>query len=723
VTSLAHGTALRLLVGTLLALLLGVPLAPAPAHGQQADPELRLRVTSLPLALGPGSVEPSPEEGDIAPADPPETPEDVDVRVLIENSGEVEVEGLRLVVEVHPVIEDRQALAEAADAGELPSSPLFVRDEPIRDLGTIAPGEVAGHAEDIEGAGIPWDGDGGVHPIRIAVVRGAQVLDEVVTGVAWFEEQPQSPLLTTAVWPVDDVPWRTTRGHYPSSAQRGIRPGARLDVLVRGLGRHPDAGVLLAPAAHLLEDLDDQASGFVQLTREPDGTEGAEEVEPEDTPARLANDLLRDVREIARELPHAPVTGPYADADLGALAEHDQAVRELGGELALLGRERIQRLLDRPPDASAIVLAEPIDELVLDLLPDHLLVPPGLVEDPELDGVGDLRAPSGRPLTISVGDPRISQLLEEPPDHHGSLVAARRVLLESAARYFEDPDAEGRTLSLHPPADWAPDVGLVDHLLSGLSSAPWLDLVTPSVQASAGSRSSQPVELEAPEPGRLPVELTRDMTSALSDLEAARGAQPADLEVDDEAEPTRSFADLRSAVLRSSSRWYGGNAEAEALVRDVKREVDRTFGDVEVASGSRVTLTAESGQIPITLRRTRGEPITVRVEVASQGRLVWPEGRQSEDLVLSDREAHTVSFQTRALSMGTFPVTVRVTDPSGERELERTTLSVRSTRVSGPALAATGGLVLVLLLAGALRRKPRRPHLAVVDADEDGAQR
>jgi hypothetical protein len=723
VTPVRHGTASRLLVATMLALLAVTPLMldAGPAHGQDS-PEVRLRVTSLPLALGPGSV-PPPETGeDVAPADPPEHPEDVAVRAVLENTGDVEVEGLRFVVEVHPVVTDREALAEALDAGEVPSVPLFVRDEPVRDLEPLAPGEIAGAAEEIAGAAIPWAEDGGVHPVRIAVVRGAQVLDEVVTGVTWLQDHPEDPLLTTAVWPLDDVPWRTTRGHYPASAQRSVRPGERIDTLVRVLERHPDAGVLLAPAAHLLEDLDDQASGFVELRREPDGTQSTEEIEPEDSAARLANTTLQRIRQVARELPHGPVTGPYADADLGALAEHDQAMRDLGGELSRLGRERLQRLVDRAPDASTTVLAEPIDERVLDLLPDHLLLPPGLVEDPDLEGVGDLRAPSGRPLTVTVGDPRSSALLADPADDHGPLVAAQRLLLEGAAYYFEAPEEHGRTLALHPPADWAPDADLIDRLLHGLAGAAWLELVTPATQASSGQRAPDPVELVAPEPGRLSAELTRDITSVLTDLEAARRAEPAEVDTTDVETPRRSFTDLRDAVLRSTSRWYGGGAEAEALVRDVKSDVDRTFGDVEVASGSRITLTAESGQIPITLRRTRGDPITVRVEVASQGRLVWPEGRQSEDLVLSDREAHTVSFPTRALSMGTFPVTVRVTDPSGERELGRASLSVRSTRVSGPALAATGGFVLVLLLAGALRRKPRRPHLAVVD-DAEGADR
>jgi hypothetical protein len=708
--------AARLLATTLLALLAGAALLTIGATGAVAqdddEPDVRLRVTALSRVLGPGSV-PSPANDTAEPGDRPEVPEDLELRVLVENAG-AELDGLRLIVEVHPELQDRADVGEALDDLEVPTSPRFVVDVPIRDLEELGPGEIAGIGEVLEGEALPWSDEGGVHPVRIAVVRGAQVLDEVVTGVVWLAERPEAPLLTTALWPLDDRPWRTTRGHYPATAQREIRAGGRLDALLRGLERHPDVGVLLSPAAHLLEDLDDQALGFVELTRRADGTQEAEPIEPEDGAARRANDTLQRIREVTRSLPHGPVTGPYADADLGALAEHGQTMRELGGELAAVGRQRVQGLLDRPPDASSMVLGEAIEESVLDLLPaDHLLLPPELVQGPGTDGLASLRSPSGRLMVATVGEPRLRELLAEPDTDHGALVAAQRVLVETAAHWFEDPGATGRTLGVHPPADWAPGPELIEHLLEGFEASRWLDLVPPSVQVAAGERSSRTLELAPPEPGRLTNDLRRAMETALTDLDAARAAQPQDL--DEDVEPARSFADLRTAVLRATSRWYGGDAEAQALVRDVQREVDRAFGDVEVASGSRVTLTAETGQIPITLRRTRGDPITVRVEVASQGRLVWPEGRQSEDLVLSDREAHTVSFPTQALSMGTFPVTVRVTDPSGERELERTTLSVRSTRVSGPALAATGGFVLVLLLAGALRRRPRRPHLAVVD--------
>jgi hypothetical protein len=285
------------------------------------------------------------------------------------------------------------------------------------------------------------------------------------------------------------------------------------------------------------------------------------------------------------------------------------------------------------------------------------------------------------------------------------------VIAESALAYFEAPTAAGRTLLLMPPPTWHPSPGTADLLLEGLRAANWLTLSTPSDQIEHGQAGGELLELAEVATEPFPGDLAALLDSAATGLRAATAALPDGANQLD----GRSASELRDDLLRASSHWYREAAgEAESLVREVQRAIDATFGSVEVATGS-VTLTSDTGQIPVTLQRSRGGPVTVAVEVASQGRLLWPEGRRSEPLVLEDGASQTVSFSTQARSTGTFPVTVRVTDPTGAHELARTRLSVRSTAISGPALSAIGGVILVLLLLGALRRRDRRPRLEVVE--------
>jgi hypothetical protein len=703
--------------GVLVALSLAAALlvpGPSPALAQPTtdDTDVRLVVSELTGVLGPASrIVPDDD-----PADRPEPPLDLELRVLVENAGPHPVDALRVVAELYPAVATRADLTAAYEGD--PVGQPHVHDLPVRDGAVLEPGAVAGVADVFAHDEVEvWSDEGGVHPLRLSVVRGADTLVQTVTAVVWVAEPVTAPLLTSVVWPIDDAPWRTVRGAYLAEADRAIQPGGRIDTLLATLERRPDARVVLAPAAHLLEDLRDRADGFTVYERQPDGSVEARAIEPEDVEARRANDTLRRLRELADRLTLPPVTGNYADADLAALTEHPR-LRELAGEAAVEGRRRLQGLLDRAPHAGTHLAGGRLDPVVLDLLPgDQLLLPVDAVVDDTTGAPGDdlrpLRSSAGRLLTGIVADRPLTAALANLPGPAGSVADAQRVVAETAAAYFAHPSVDRRTFLLLPPDDWAPSGELLARVLDAFAAAPWIDLTTPDVLASEGRAGARPLTLAEPQVPPLSASFAELLADTSRALDAARGAvTPQDPLIGE-----RSPRELHDTLLRATSRWYRGPGanEAEALVRDVRRAVDETFGDVVVASGSRVTLTSDTGQIPVTLQRTRGGPITVRVEVTSQGRLVWPDGRRSELLELADGSAQTVSFRTRALSTGTFPVTVRVTDPTGEHELERTTLSVRSTAISGPALSATGLFVLALLLAGALRRRrPRRPHLEPV---------
>jgi hypothetical protein len=687
---------------------------PVAAQEVSDDTDVRLVVSSLTGVLGPSSL----VLGEVDPLDRPEPPLDLEVRLLVENAGPSSLDSLRVVLELFPAAATRADLTAAFEGA--PAGQPQVHEVAVHDGAPLETGAIAGISDTFEHEDVSlWAEDGGVHPLRLTVLRGTDVLDQATTAVVWMGRAATSPLLTSVVWPIDDGPWRTAQGAYLAGADRSIQPGGRLDTLLGVLERRPEARVVLAPAAHLLEDLRDRADGFTVLERQADGSIEARTVEPEDRDARRSNDVLTSLRELAQQLPLAPVTGAYADADLTALV--DAGLTELAAESAVEGRRRLQQLLDRAPDAGTHLVGGRLSPAVLDLLPgDQVLLPADAVaSDPDLatrtrGALRPLRSASGRLLTALIADPQTTAALDAAPSTAGPVVDAQRVLAESAAAYFAAPGVPDRIHVVLPPASWTASPELLTRLLDGFSEAPWLELTTPDAQATRGDRGERPMTLAAPmgEP------ITPSLASALEDTTAALTAARTSLTPETPTIGDRSPRELHDALLRASSRWYleNGAGESDALIRDVRRAVDETFGDVTVASGTQVTLTSDSGQIPITLQRTRGGPITVRVEVASQGRLVWPDGRRSEPLELTDGATQTVAFRTRALSTGTFPVTVRVTDPSGEHELERTTLSVRSTAISGPALSATGLAVLALLLAGALRRRrPRRHRLEVVE--------
>lgn len=698
---------------------LGLGAATASSEAQ-SDPsaDVRLTVSALTGVLGPGTVGP-PEEEDLVPEERVEAAVHLELRTLVENRGETSLDGLRLVIEVYPAAASRPALQQALD-GDPDAPPLVVDDLALR-ADTLAPGEIAGSSRTYEPDRIPWAADGGVHPVRIAVVRGTEVLDAHMTAVVWLETFPSTPINTVLVWPLDDAPWRTTGGHYPVGIDASARDGARLEQLVRTLEGNAAPPVVLAASPHLLEDLRDRADGFTALAPDQGGDPELRQVDPEAGEARRANDLLQRIREVASNLAYQPVVGRYADADLSALqASGDRLTRELASTAATAGRLRTQLELGRPPVGSAHLLSEPVSPAVLDLLPgDQLLVPYAAISDepPEPDGgpgepIRPMRSPAGRSLTAIVADPLLTERLTTPDDSHGPLLAAQEVIADTAMIYL-DTDGAGGSLLLLPEPAWEPGIEVARATLSALEAAPWLHLTDVTTLVGEGSPGTAELVLREPDPDRIDPELTTEVAAAAGELAAARAMLP-------EATTRiagRTPAELEDVLLRATSRWLRADdgEQGAALVADVRDSLAELFGTVTVSETS-VTLTSDTGEVPVTLQRPEGGPIAVQVEVASRGQLVWPAGRRSEVILLAEGGSSTVSFPTEALGTGTFPVIARVTDPTGRHELSRAEFTVRSTAISGPALAGIGTVVVLLLLVGSLRRRPT-PELTVVPDD------
>jgi hypothetical protein len=704
---------LRALAAALLAAVALLAGAPTGAGAQDVT-DIRLVVTDLDGVVGPGAV-PAGDE-------PPEDVDDVTVRLLVENRGGTDLDGLRIVVETWGRVDTRSEMRAALAGGDVPARANSPIDTLLRDDGTLVAGDVAGVSVTVPGDRIGFDDEAPtVHPLQVSVVRGTFVLDQVRTAVVHLPSAPVAPLQTAVVWPVDDAPWRGAGGVYPTGIDTPIRPGGRLDRIVGALEQHPETPVTLAPAAHLLEDLRDRADGYPSVTVANGGSQRYD-VGPDEPSAVLANDFLRRVRAVAAAAPLPPVAGPYADVVLAGMTDRGPALAELAGTAVADGREELRSLLDRRPDQGVFLATSPLDEATLDLVPGELVVvpytavvAPDLATNPNVDIPYPYRrttTPAGRVMRVLVGDPWLTRLVGEDTDtDHGPVLAAHRVVLETAMVQLRRPGTAGRPLVLLPPLDWDPPGRFAETLLTRLGDTPWLELVDASSLPAGADRAPLSVDLTGA-PAALVSPIAAPLIAAEEALTSAAAALPdGGAEVDG-----RPREDLEQQLLRAPSVWYlaGRTDRASALIRDVQRAVDRSFGSVEVPGSARVTLTAERGTIPVTLRR-EGGPLTVRVTVDSAGGLAWPDGRTSPPVTLTEDGTQTVSFATRALSRGTFAVTVTVTDPTGARVLETSRLSVRSTAISGPALGITGLIVALLLLRGMLRRRPPdRPRLEVV---------
>jgi len=373
-------------------------------------------------------------------------------------------------------------------------------------------------------------------------------------------------------------------------------------------------------------------------------------------------------------------------------------------------------MLRRAPANDVYLSTTPLTDDALAFLDPgtHLLLPPDQVGGDDLDDdldVGNARqlvpADTAPQRVATIADPRVGRVVTDPPVEAGPAVVRQRMVAETALLQLTQPAVAGRTLLILPPVHWDPARGTASSLLSALVDAPRLELTSPT--EAAPGRPPGEADLAVPF-ATMPATVSAELTGAMGLVDALRAAMPDALPDLD----GQTVADLDDALLRALTpeALDGSGATALERIREVRDVTARAFGEVSLADSTGVTLTSETGEVPITLERTEGSAIDLLVEVDSGAGLLWAEGGQQQEVTLPANSSRTVSFDARAAARGSFQVTVRVWDPTHRTMLDSVTISVRSTEISRTALAIIGGVVILLLALGARRR--RSPTLEVV---------
>jgi len=694
-----------------------VPNITPPAAAQVGDPAegpARISVSAIDLAVGPGAEGLGPSDG-------------VGWTLLVENAGDATWQRLEVIAEVHGALGSRSALRSALAGGSVP--PVLLRRSVPGGDAPLPPGGVVRLDGFVRFTGSTLSSTTtGVHPFRLRVVADGVMVGRIDTAVVRLGTVPAVPLSTSLVWPVTAPPLRDPSGAVAPGLDPLTAPGGRLDTLTVAVSRDGVRGVGLAVDLHLVEDLARRAVDVPPADAE-DPSAGplpdADVVEDPDAAALRAAVMLERLRSTARDLADAPVVTPYGRPDLARLLASGPALQPLAARSALEGARRVTGLLGRTP-SSVVLLDAPVEPDALDLLPSGtLLLPYSAIEAPDIaldvplgEPVRSLRTPTGRVLTVVFGDPYLTLALgvssrSAPGD---PVLAAHEVLVRTAMIHLEAPGRAGRSVLLLPPDDFDPDPRFAATLLSGLAAAPWLDPVGPSALVEAAQGEREPVVLAEGDIAPLPSRLVDALRRTERDLDLLVGATDG---VPDGFELAVGARDLRTAsdeLLRAVSRAFAGEVDtALALLDGVRAGVDSAFGVVELTAND-VTLTDRDGIVPLTVVHTGGVTLRVRVAVTGPAALTWTEGRVKEVLLGPDATT-SLEIPVRSGPTGRFPVTVRVTDPTGERLLAEETLSVRATAAAVPALALITVLVIVLTVIGLLRQRRRGPS---VDPDRAG---
>lgn len=498
----------------------------------------------------------------------------------------------------------------------------------------------------------------GVYPLRVELrdTLSGTVTDRFVTHILHTPEVHAAPRLgVSLVFPV----------HAPPALQpdgsRDLPEEAALTAMGQGVEAVRSTPFTLAPTPETLAAL--AASSDVE-----------------------ARALLATLKASAAERPM--LAGSYVPANLAALLGSG-----LDGEVASQvgrGSTTVTEVLAGRIDTRTWLAEEALDPNVIDILAgrgfDRMLTDDGL-----LTPIPDLTITLTRPFVVTGRQTRMQAVSTDAGltahfDSQGNQpLLAHHLLADLAVIYLDRPgDDERRGVAAVAPRDWRPSRQFLDVVATGLALSPIvepisLDTLFGAVPTASDESGATMVRTTAtPNPGALPevAEDLRDARRHLDSLGSVLGSDNTTSAVIEEHLLVAESSDLESAALR------------KAYVASAERQVLAQLEEIQMPEGRSITLTARTGEIPVTFRNNTGQPVRVVVRIESD-RLDFPAGTV-QTLELS-RLNTTERFPVVARASGAFPIRITLESPDGHLVVGRARITVRSTAASGASLVVAMG--------------------------------
>jgi hypothetical protein len=652
--------------------------APGRARAQQAAPALEVVLVSISPVVGPGTR--------------------LAYQVEVRNRGQVPLRDLSVQVLVGQPVATRSELASLLAAPGGPTLGLVGLDSFAPPAAEVAPGEIL-RLEQRRVAVPPELGAGSAGAVlplsvRVQAFGPGPLTARLGTFVVRLPARPERPLRAALLVPFHEPPHRNTGGEFVDDGLAELlAPGGPLGAAAAELARPRAPRLTMVVDGLLVEEATAMAGSWPLRQR------GTSTVVPAGDPrSRDARRFLQNLKNAASA--NQPAAFPYANADLPALVRN----RSDGQAALQVGRTVLKTGLGTPPDQrlawpvdgaiDAAVLqalaAAGADTVVLD--PRRLPTAATTTQNATVD-LGEGMLQRQRAL---VGDPVLSAALSDPRAASAPAEWAQRILAETAVAWLERPNAsEPRGILLAPPQGWRPPPAFFRALARGLAAAPWL-----RVQRASTLADDVP---QGPDQGerRLATVTAADVAAGLPDAYLDRVVQVRSQLASFRGSVGPGFpaaGDFYSDLLiAESADWRPPTARTRgrSFVRAVQRGIAGVYRRVHVES-TRVTLTARSGNIPITVRNDSAEPITVVLRLSSP-KVDLPPG-SGEPFVLEPRRRSTQVLQVGTRTTGTFPIRVDVLTSDGAEGITHGEVVLVSTAFNRVALVLSGGAAGFLLL-------------------------
>ena len=538
----------------------------------------------------------------------------------------------------------------------------------------------------------------GVYPVKVDLRSGVTSVAAIRTPAIFLVRQPEIPLSLSWTFvlshPISFGPDGT---FTDTSLETSLAPGGRLSGQIRAL-----VDLAADPAAPAV-DVAVSPVLLTQLGRMRDGysvEEGGQtrDVAPGEGGSELAAQALEELRAIAGapgiEVTTLPFSAPEIPSLYGGGLGRDVGIQlEKGREVAsaLIGAEPPERIL-RPPGAA--LDDESLRGLALLGIDTVIAGPSTVLQPPQPLGFAG-------PATTGLGDGSITAIVPEPSTDavlaaavEQDAIRAAQVVLGELATIWQEAPGETRSVAVVLGED-APLPGpFFTPFARDVAGAPWL---TPSDAAAFVDAfpATETLELADPSIRRFPPTYVVSLKEARRRIQTLHSMLP-----EASVEPER----LETMLLLAEARQFLTETDdGLAFIAAVRASVKDAVDALSLDTVSAVTLSSDSGGIPITVSNGGSRPLEVVVRLASP-RI---QGEPSERVQLAPGDSQTFRLQARLQSNGRFPIAVQMLAPD-ERLLGSQTVIVRSTAYNRIALLITIGAAVMLVAVWARRFVSRR---------------
>lgn len=529
----------------------------------------------------------------------------------------------------------------------------------------------------------------GVYPLRVELRDrlAGSVVDKFVTHLLYTPEVHATPRLgVSLIFPV----------HAPPALQpdgsRELPDGDALSAMAAGVEAVRSTPFSLAPTPETVTAL--AASNDAK-----------------------AKALLASLKAAAAERP--ALTGSFVPANLAALSGAG-----LDGEVASQlsrGSATLTELLGGRVDSRTWLAEGALDPNVVDALAgrgfDRMLT-----AEPQLAPLPDQQITLTRPFVLTGRQTRVQGVAVDAglAAHFNAStnqpLAAHHLLADLAVVYLDRPgDDERRGVAAIAPRDWQPTRQFLDVATIGLGLSPILEPIsldmlfaaTPTARDDAGMNMVRKPAI--PTLGTL-AEVAAELSEARRNLDALGSMLGPD---------NATSAVIEEQLLVAESADLETLRQRDAYVAGANRQVRAQLNGIEMPEGRSITLTARTGEIPVTFKNSTGKPAKVVVRIESD-KLDFPAGTV-QDLELT-RLNTTQRFPVVARASGAFPIRITLESPDGHLVVGRARITVRSTAASGASLVvAIGAASFLAVWWGRNAMKGRRARGLVPEEMTDSA--